>query len=273
MPGWRGRGQASDATHSRVAVAVLSGLCPDGPELRGSAAGRDLCAGDASGGVEGVEGGVDLAGGLVVMEGLADLAAGQPFGVLLEGGVDLFGERVAGRAGQRPRGGSGGVVVQCERCGEVRGADLGLAVGEGVEQREPDDVRLGAGGDLRDDPVGRLGGELAVGVMPQLTRVGIETDLSGLACLPERGGEEALQAGGGERVGIAAVGQQSLAAARNQQDAVDVAVGELEGGGVAAQLVLGDVPDDRDVRGAGARRRGAGQDREWPAVPAGAQGR
>ena len=77
-----------------------------------------------------MEGGVDLAGGLVVMEGLADLAAGQSARMVLQGVVDLFGERVAGRAGERPRGGSGGVVVQGERGGQVRGGDLGLAVGE-----------------------------------------------------------------------------------------------------------------------------------------------
>ena len=84
--------------------------------------------------MQGVEGVVDLAGGLVVMEGLADLAAGQPFGVLVRDGVDLFGERVAGRADQRPRGGPGGVVLQGERGGQVRGGDLGLAVGEGVDE-------------------------------------------------------------------------------------------------------------------------------------------
>jgi hypothetical protein len=114
--------------------------------LRGPAAGRDLAGGRAAGGVQGVEGVVDLAGGLVVVECLADLAAGQPAGMLAQGGVDLFGERVAGRAGQRPRRGSGGVVVQRERGGQVRRADLGLAVCEGVEQREPDDVRFGASG-------------------------------------------------------------------------------------------------------------------------------
>ena len=63
------------------------------------------------------------------------------------------------------------------------GGDLAFAVGEGVEEREPDDVRLGAGGDLRDDPVVRLGRELSVGVMPQLARVIVERNLAGCACL------------------------------------------------------------------------------------------
>jgi hypothetical protein len=111
---------------------------------------------------------VDLAGGLVVVECLADLAAGQPAGTLSQDGVDLFGEWLAGRAGQCPRRGPGGVVLERERGGQVRGADFAFAVGEGVEEREPDDVRLSAGGDLRDDPVVRFGRELVVGVMPQL---------------------------------------------------------------------------------------------------------
>jgi hypothetical protein len=122
--------------------------------------------GDAVGVVEGVEGVVDLPGGLVVVECLAELAAGQPARMRGEGRVDLFGERLAGRAAERPRGGPGGVVL--ERGLEVLGADLALTVGEGVDEREPDDVRLGAGGDQRDDPVVGFGGELAVGVMPQL---------------------------------------------------------------------------------------------------------
>ena len=126
---------------------------------------------------------VDLAGGLVVVECLADLAAGQPARMVLEGGVDLLGERIAGRAGQRPGGGAGGVVLERERGLEVRGGDLAFAVGEGVEEREPDDVRFGAGGDLRDDPVLRLGCERAVGVMPQLAGVIVEPDVSGCACV------------------------------------------------------------------------------------------
>ena len=72
---------------------------------------------------------------------------------------------------------------------------------------------------------------------------------------------------------VAAFGEQALAAAGDEEDAVEVAVGELDRGGVAAQLVLGDVTDHRDVRAGGTRRRGAGQDRERPAVPRGAQGR
>jgi hypothetical protein len=88
--------------------------------------------------------------------------------------MDLFGEWLPGRAGQRPSGGPGGVVVQGERGGEVLGADVVVAVGEGVDECESDDVRLSAGGDLADDPGLRLGGELAVGVMPSLAGVSVE---------------------------------------------------------------------------------------------------
>jgi hypothetical protein len=48
--------------------------------------------------VEGSEGVVELAGGLVVFEGVADLASCQAGRAGLEGGVDLFGERLSGRA-------------------------------------------------------------------------------------------------------------------------------------------------------------------------------
>lgn len=205
------------ATHSRVACGG-SGVvgCCGGPELGGAAAGFDLGGGRAAGGVQGVQGGVDLAGGLVVAEVLADLAAGQPASMRDEGGVDLFGERLAGRAGQRPGGGSGGVVPERE-CGvQVLGTDRVGAVGEGVDQREPDRVCFGAGRDLRDDPVVRFGRELSVGVVPELARVGVESDLPGGACLFQGGGEQAVQAGGVERVGVAAFGQQPLPAAADQ---------------------------------------------------------
>ena len=98
---------------------------------------------------------VDLAGGLVVVEGLADLAAGQPAWMREESGVDLFGERFAGRAFSAQaadRGRSPG--ARARRSGAA--ADLALTVGEGVDEREADDVRLGAGGDLRDEPVRRF---------------------------------------------------------------------------------------------------------------------
>lgn len=86
-----------------------------GPELCGAAAGGDLGDGRSAGASEGSEVVVELAGGLVVFEGVADLASGQPGRTYSEGGVDVFGERVAGGAGEGPGGGAGGVVVQGER--------------------------------------------------------------------------------------------------------------------------------------------------------------
>ena len=145
---------------------------------------------------------VDLAGGLVVLELVADLAAGQPAGVGLEGGVDLFGERLAGRAVERPGCGTGGVVVERERGVDVLRADLSFAVGEGVEKRGPDGMRLGAGGDLAEH-AGDGAGELAVGVVPQLAGIGVQADIaSGLGVFESRG-EQGGEAGAGEGVVVA----------------------------------------------------------------------
>ena len=66
--------------------------------MRGPAAGGYVGGARASGGAECGESSFDLAGGLVVLEGVVDLAAGQPARVLAQGGVDLFGEWIAGRA-------------------------------------------------------------------------------------------------------------------------------------------------------------------------------
>ena len=102
---------------------------------------------------------------------------------------------------------------------------------------------------------------------PQLSGVVGERDLpAGVGVLQGRG-EVLLQAGPFERFGVAAFGQQPDAAARDDQEPVQESVGELDGGGVAGELGLGDVADDRDVRAGGGRRRGPGQQRERPAVP------
>ena len=57
----------------------------------------------------------------VAVEEVAELGAGEAVGVCGERGVDLFGERVAGGALERPGGGAGGVVPERERGVEVRG--------------------------------------------------------------------------------------------------------------------------------------------------------
>ncbi|MEJ7715347.1 MAG: hypothetical protein WKF40_06445 [Thermoleophilaceae bacterium] len=121
---------------------------------------------------------VDLSGGLVVLEGGADLAARQAVWAVAQRGVDLLGERLAGRAVERPGGGAGGVVVKGERGVEVLRVDVLLAVGEGVDECEPDGVRFGAGGDLAER-AGEWSGELAVGVVPALAGVVVEAELSG----------------------------------------------------------------------------------------------
>ena len=93
--------------------------CGGGPQLGGASGGGDLGAGRAAGERERVERTLDLVGRLVVLQDVADLAARQPAGMVLERGVDLFGERIAGRALQRPAGGASGVVPEGERRVEV----------------------------------------------------------------------------------------------------------------------------------------------------------
>ena len=106
---------------------------------------------------------------------------------------------------RRPAGGSGGVVVECERGVEVLGADLLFAVGEGVEQREPDRVCFGAGSDLAEH-AGEGSGELAVGVVPELAGVWVEADFAGGLGVLEGRGEQLGEAGGVQRVVVAAFG-------------------------------------------------------------------
>ena len=64
----------------------------------------------------------------------------------------------------------------------------------------------------------------------------------------DRRGEHGGQAGAGERVGVAAFGEQAGVGGRREHEPVRQPVGELDLGEVVAQLVLGDVPDERDVR-------------------------
>jgi hypothetical protein len=183
--GQRERGPASDATPlARSRGGSGAGRWGGGPELGGAAGGGDLRAGRAAGEGERVQRALGLLGGLVVLQGVAELAACQPAGMGLEGGVDLFGERVAGRALQRPAGGAGGVVGDRERCLEVLAGDPAGVVGERVDQREPNRVRFGARADLADDPEAWLG-EVGVGLPPQRTGRLIEAELSGGSGLVE----------------------------------------------------------------------------------------
>ena len=195
---WRERGWASDATHSRVAVPVSGGEAGV-PAFGGAATGGDSGAAGAAGGGECLESSVELLGGEVAVHVVGELGAGEAVGGADQRGVELFGERVAGRLAERPAGGAGGVVPERERGVQVLGLDLGLAVEQCVDQREADGVRFGAGGDVPGEPVERLG-ELRVGVPPQLSRVGGEPDLAlGVGVLQDRG-EVLLKAGPFERV-------------------------------------------------------------------------
>ena len=115
------------------------------PAFGGAAAGGDLGVPGAARGGERLQGSVELLGGEVAVHVVGELGAGEPVGGADQRGVELFGERVAGRLAERPAGGAGGVVPERERGVEVLGADLGLAVEERVEEREADGVRFGAG--------------------------------------------------------------------------------------------------------------------------------
>ena len=61
--------------------------------------------------------------------------------------------------------------------------DRVLSVEQGVDEREPDDVRFGAGGERSEETVGGLG-ELRVELPPQLARGRGERDLPDGACVP-----------------------------------------------------------------------------------------
>ena len=75
------------------------------PAFGGTAAGVDLGVPGAAGGGERLQGSVELLGGEVAVHVMGELGAGQPVGGADQRGVELFGERVAGRLAERPAGG------------------------------------------------------------------------------------------------------------------------------------------------------------------------
>ena len=85
------------------------------PALGGATAGVDLGVPGAAGGGECLQGSVELLGGEVAVHVVGELGAGEAVGGADQRGVELFGERVAGRLAERPAGGSGGVVPERER--------------------------------------------------------------------------------------------------------------------------------------------------------------
>jgi hypothetical protein len=154
---------------------------------------------------------------------------------VLQRAVDLVGELVVGAVVQCPAGAAGAVAVQRERRFKVAGRDRSGAVDQGVEQREADRVGFGACADRAGDPGLGLG-EPGVGVPPQLASVVVELQLAGAAGGSEVLGESVFERRVVERVVLAAFGQQPDAAAGDQQEAVEEAVGEFDGAGVVAQL-------------------------------------
>ncbi len=148
-----------------------------------------------------------------------------------------------------------------------------LAVGERVEERQADRVRFRAGAERAGDP--RLGcaSELDVGVMPQLTRVRVETQPAGGAGVLDRAREHARQTAAGERVAGFAFGQQPSAPAADHQKPVRQPVSELKCGEVITQLAGRDVPNDSDVSVGRAGGRSARHELPRPAGPRRAQRR
>ena len=132
--------------------------CPGGgPALGWAAAGDGALLLGAAGGSEGSEGLLDALGGEVALAEVADLGAGETVWRADERSVDLLGEQVAGGMVDRPGRGAVGVVPERERGGQVLGADRVGGVEQRVEEREPDDVCFGAGGELTGEPVSGLG--------------------------------------------------------------------------------------------------------------------
>ena len=89
------------------------------PAFGGTAAGVDPGVPGAAGGGERLEGSVELLGGEVAVHVVGELGAGQAVRGADQRGVELLGERVAGRLTERPAGGAGGVVPERERGVEV----------------------------------------------------------------------------------------------------------------------------------------------------------
>ena len=134
-----------------------------GPEFGRAAAGGDLGEGRSAGDGGPRAAAIWSAGRLCLRMSLIWLRV-RPAGCVSgrRGSFRRAGGR-SRRSGPRRRSGRRSLGAR----GRLGGAaDLLLAVGEGVEEREADRVRFGAGGDLASPP--GWGCELAVGVVPEL---------------------------------------------------------------------------------------------------------
>ena len=136
-------------------------------------------------------------------------------------------------------------------------------------------VRLRLGVRMGAERAGDTGGvrdcELLVGVVPQFACLLVQAEAAGGAGVLDRAAEHGGQAGAVKRVSVAAFGEQAGSPAGAEHESIGEPVGELDVREVVAQLVLGDVPDQRDVRLARSRGGGAGQQLQRPAIPAGAE--
>lgn len=85
------------------------------PAFGGAAAGVDPGPPGAAGGGECLQRSVELLGGEVAVHVVGELGSGEAVGGADQRGVELFGERVAGRLPECPAGGAGCVVPERER--------------------------------------------------------------------------------------------------------------------------------------------------------------
>ena len=107
---------------------------------------------------------------------------------------------------------------------------------------------FGPGTDGTDQPVGGLG-KLGVDVVPFDAGGGVKVDLPDVSGRCEMSAETFLHSGAGEGIGVPAVGQEPVAAAGDEAEAVQKAVGGLDVVGVGGELGGGDVADYGDVGG------------------------
>ena len=128
-------------------------------------------------------------------------------------------------------------------------------------------MRLGAGGRgaSQSGPASR---ELLVDLDPPLAGGGVEAERAVRAGEPQRrGGRRREARRAGRRRGRSPNGSSLERSTATSKKRLCEAIGELGGGEVAQQLVAGDVPDDPDVRGAGAQRVVAHDRLQRVAVP------
>ena len=196
-----------------------------------------------AGGAEGGQCRLDASAGQVSPEEVSQLGAGEPFGGGAQRIVDLLGDGIGRRGAKRLGGRAGCVVPQRQGGMQVGGVDDALAIDEPKEHRKTQDMGFCAGAQGADEPLGRLR-EPGVGVVPLEPGSGVEGDLATSSCTGEVGAEALLQPGPGQRVGVPAVGEESVPATGDEAEAAQEPVGRFDGARVVGELSSGDVADD-----------------------------